>query len=70
MFLLILITISSSILKQINQYPKNATKIDKNYLEWFLLILFNENTPISIKCNALNFIGLPPIDAKMKCLKK
>ena len=35
----------------------------------FLLILFNENTPISIKCNALNFIGLPPIYAKIKCLK-
>ena len=34
----------------------------------FLLILFNENTPVSIKCNALNFIGLPPIDAKIKCL--
>jgi len=35
----------------------------------FLLILFNENTLISIKCKSLNLIGLPPIDAKIKCLK-
>ena len=35
----------------------------------FLLILFNENTLILIKCRSLNFIGLTPIDAKTKCLK-